>query len=268
MPESITEPVIPVQRSYAAVLSDLEGDDVTLRNIRRPNIAPMGIRFDASHTSRDLWYVGLDVTADVLSCFRHWLSDDELVRAERFHFGLHRARYIVGRAALRFVLANRLGCSPGAVRFSYGRNGKPMLESGQGHIEFKLAHRGGDAVIAVAGGVAIGVDIELLRPIADVESLAHLVFSDAELCELELAPDPVSAFLNGWTRKEAYVKALGLGLAAPLREITVSLSGRAALFSTGLRDQPVSNWSLLNVPHPRAIVALALGPRLDTTKAT
>jgi len=97
MPESITEPVIPVQRSYAAVLSDLEGDDVTLRNIRRPNIAPTGIRFDASHTSLDLWYVGLDVTADILSSFRHWLSDGELVRAERFHFGLHRARYIVGR---------------------------------------------------------------------------------------------------------------------------------------------------------------------------
>ena len=171
MPESITEPVFPVQPSYAAVLSDLEADDMTLRNIRRPNIAPTGIRFDASHTSLDLWYVGLDVTADI-SSFRHWLSDGELVRAERFHFGLHRARYIVGRAALRFVLANRLGCSPAAVRFSYGRNGKPMLESGQGNIEFNLAHSGGDAVIAVAGGVAIGVDIELLRPMR-ISSYLH-----------------------------------------------------------------------------------------------
>jgi 4'-phosphopantetheinyl transferase len=290
MPESSTEPVIPDQRSDAAVFSDrgdgpsgeqgraaavwrwvlprLNVDNVTLRNIRRLNLATTSIRVGASYTSLDIWYVDLDVSANARSYFTQCLSDDELVRAERFRFGLQRARYIVARAALRFVLANRLGCSPGAVRFSYGRNGKPMLESGQGHIEFNLAHSGGDAVIAVAGGVAIGVDIELLRPIADLDSLAHLVFSDAELCELELAPDPVSAFLNGWTRKEAYVKALGLGLAAPLREITVSLSGRAALLSTGLRDQSVSNWRLLNVPHPRAVGTLALGPRLDTTKTT
>src|SRR5437762_9796197 len=267
MPESITEPVFPVQPSYAAVLSDLEGDDMTLRNIRRPNIAPTGIRFDASHTSLDLWYVGLDVTADI-SSFRHWLSDGELVRAERFHFGLHRARYIVGRAALRFVLANRLGCSPAAVRFSYGRNGKPMLEGTRGHLEFNLAHCGGDAVIALTECAAIGVDIELLRPVPDVESLARLVFSDVERRELELAPDPVSAFLNGWTRKEAYVKALGLGLTAPLTEIIVSLSERAALLSTGLAGQSASNWRLLNVPHPRAVVAVALGPHLENTGAT
>ena len=290
MPESSTEPVIPDQRSYAAVFSDRDGgpsgerrgagavwrrirpwrrvDHVALRNIRRLNLATTSIRVGALYTPVDLWYVNLDVSANALRCFRHWLSDDELAKAERFHSDLDRARYIVGRAALRRVLADRLDCSPAAIRFSYGTNGKPMLEGGRGHIEFNLAHSGGDAVIALVGGAAIGVDIELLRPIADVESLARLVFSDVERRELELAPDPVSAFLNGWTRKEAYVKALGLGLAAPLREITVSLSGRAALFSTGLRDQSVSNWRLLNVPHPRAVVALALGPRLDSAGTT
>ena len=290
MPESSKEPVIPDQRSYAAVLSDLDGgpsgeprragvvwrrirpgrrvDHVALRNIRRPNLATTSIRVGASYTSLDLWYVDLDVSADALSGFRHWLSDDELAKAERFRSDLVRARYIVGRATLRLVLADRLGCSPAAIRFSYGTNGKPMLEGGRGYIEFSLAHSEGDAVIALTCGAVIGVDIEFLRPIADVESLAHLVFSDVERRELELAPDPVSAFLNGWTRKEAYVKALGLGLTAPLREITVSLSARAELFSTGLRDQSVSNWRLLNVPHPRAVVAVALGPRLDSTSTT
>jgi len=135
-----------------------------------------------------------------------------------------------------------------------------MLEGGRGHVEFNLAHSGGDAVIVLADGASVGVDIELHRPISDVESLARLVFSDVERRELKLAPDLVSAFLNGWTRKEAYVKALGMGLTAPLREITVSLSDRAALFSTGLRDQSASYWRLLSVPHPRAVVALALGP--------
>ncbi|HEY6944630.1 MAG TPA: 4'-phosphopantetheinyl transferase superfamily protein [Candidatus Acidoferrum sp.] len=143
-----------------------------------------------------------------------------------------------------------------------------MLEGGQGHGEFNLAHCGGDAVIALTERVPVGVDIELLRPIAEVESLARLVFSDVERRELELAPDPVLAFLNGWTRKEAYVKALGLGLSAPLREITVSLSDRPALFSTGLRGQSVFNWRLLSVPHPRAVVALALGPPPDSAGTT
>jgi 4'-phosphopantetheinyl transferase len=268
MPELNTQPVIPDQGCYAAVFSDLDGDHLALRKTRRPNFAKTSIRVGASYTSLDLWYVDLDVSGDALSCFRHWLSDDELAKAERFHSDLDRARYIVGRAALRRVLADRLGCSPAAIRLSYGRNGKPMLEGGRGHVEFNLAHSGGDAIIALAGRAAIGVDIEFLRPIADVESLARLVFSDVERREFALAPDPVSAFLNGWTRKEAYVKALGLGLTAPLSEITVSLSGRAELFSTGLRDQAVSNWRLLNVPHPRAVVALALGPRLDSAGTT
>ena len=267
MSNSITEPVIPDQRSYAAFLSDLDCGPLG-EHIRRPSLATRSIRVGASFTSLDLWYIDLDVTADALYCFRQGLSCDELARAGRFHTDLHRARYIVGRATLRRVLADRLGCSPAAIRLSYGRNGKPMLEGGRGHVQFNLAHSGGEAVIALADGAAVGVDIELHRPISDVESLARLVFSDVERRELKLAPDPVSAFLNGWTRKEAYVKALGMGLTAPLREITVSLSDRAALFSTGLRDQSASCWRLLSVPHPRAVVALALGPRLDSAPTT
>ncbi|PYT77928.1 MAG: 4'-phosphopantetheinyl transferase [Acidobacteria bacterium] len=290
MSEWSTEAVIPDRRSSAAVFSDLECklpeklcrggttcrhperpgrvDPVALDNIRRANLPTTRVRVGASDTSLDLWYVDLDVRADGVRRFREWLSCDELAKAERFHSDLDRARYIVGRAALRGVLAAGLDCSPAAIRFSYGTNGKPKLEGGHGGVDFNLAHSGGDAVIAVADGAAVGVDIELFRPIADVESLARLVFSDVERRALALAPDPVSAFLNGWTRKEAYVKALGLGLTAPLMEITVSLSERAKLLSTGLPDQSVSTWRLLNVPHPRAIVALALGPGLESIRAT
>ena len=266
MSELSTGPVIPDQRSYAAVFIDQVG--APLPNIRRPNLATMSMHVGASYSSLDVWYVDLDVSADALSCFRHGLSEDEVAKAERFHWHRDRARYIVGRAALRRVLADRLGCLPAAIRFSYGSNGKPMLEGGRGYVEFNLAHSGGDAVIALADGAAVGVDIELLRPIADVESLARLVFSDVELRELALALDPGLAFLNGWTRKEAYVKALGLGLSAPLTEIIVSLLGSPELLSTGFRDQSISNWRLLNVPHPRAVVAVALGPQLDSVRMT
>ena len=239
-------------------------DNVALRDCR-PNLAMTSIRVEASCTPVDLWYVNLDVSANALGSFTHWLSVDELGKAARFHSDLDRARYIVGRAALRRLLADRLGCSPTTIRFLYGPNGKPMLEGGREHVEFNLSHCGGDAVVALTACAAVGVDIEILRPIPDVESLAGLVFSDVERRQLALARDPVLAFLNGWTRKEAYVKALGLGLTAPLTEITVSLSAGAALLSAGLSDQSVSNWRLLNVPHPRGVVALALGPRCRTS---
>src|SRR5205823_12620460 len=130
-----------------------------LHNIRRPNLATTTIRVGTSYASLDLWYVDLDVGADAPGCCRHWLSDDELGRAERFHSDLDRSRYVVGRIALRRVLADRLGCSPAAVRFSYGTNGKPMLEGARGHLEFNLAHCGGDAVIALTECAAVGVDI-------------------------------------------------------------------------------------------------------------
>ena len=258
MSNSITEPVIPDQRSYAAFLSDLDCGPLG-EHIRRPSLATKSIRVGASFTSLDLWYIDLDVTADALYCFRQGLSCDELARAGRFHTDLHRARYIVGRATLRRVLADRLGCSPAAIRLSYGRNGKPMLEGGRGHVQFNLAHSGGEAVIALADGAAVGVDIERHRPISDVESLARLVFSDVERRELKLAPDPVSAFLNGWTRKEAYVKALGMGLTARLRGDHRFTVGQGGTVLSGPSGPVGLLLALVERPHPRAVVALALG---------
>jgi len=231
-----------------------------LNNLRELDLTTSHLGFGGLDPSLAVWYVDLDVSADAVRGFTRWLSRDELEKADRFRSDLSRCRYIVGRGSLRRVLGDRLGCSPTAIRFSYGPYGKPMLQDGRDPVEFNLAHSGGDAIIAVAGRGAIGVDIEHRRQIADVESIAGFAFSIAERRELDRSRDPVSAFLNGWTRKEAYVKALGLGLNAPLTEITVSLLGRAALRSTGLEDQSVSDWRLLNVPHPRGVVALALGP--------
>src|SRR5947207_1068009 len=141
----------------------LRVDNIVLRDKRRPTLATTTIRVGTSYAPLDLWYVDLDVRAGARGSCRHWLSDDELGRAERFHSDLDRSRYVVGRIALRRVLADRLGCSPAAVRFSYGRNGKPMLEGARGHLEFNLAHCGGDAVIALTECAAVRSDDELGR---------------------------------------------------------------------------------------------------------
>src|SRR5215471_18241888 len=118
MSESSKRPAIQSQQSYAAVFNDPDlaparrVDEIALHNIRRVNLMAAGICAGASHTSLDLWYVDLDVSADSLNCFRQCLSNDELARSARFHSELHRARYIVGRATLRRVLAYQVGCSP------------------------------------------------------------------------------------------------------------------------------------------------------------
>src|SRR5690349_12600090 len=95
-------------------------DNGELGNVRRLNLASTTIRVGESSTSLDIWYVDLDVSADLVDRFRHRLSDDELAMAGRFHSDLDRARYAVGRATLRGVLADRLGCIPSSIRFSYG----------------------------------------------------------------------------------------------------------------------------------------------------
>lgn len=234
---------------------------IALRRVLVPGPASPD-RHSASTLSVDVWYVDLDGDPAALSRFQSCLSEDELARATRFRSELRRSRFVVSRAALRHVLAARLGCSAAAVKLSTGAYGKPILENGQGRLGFSLSHSGGDAVIALADRAIVGVDYERARRIEDIGSISRLVFSDAERLELDHAhaPERVSAFLNGWTRKEAYLKALGLGFSAPVRKITVSLLGRAALLATGLPDQAASAWRLFNVPHPRGVVAVALRP--------
>src|SRR5947207_13157514 len=109
----------------------LRVDNIVLRDKRRPTLATTTIRVGTSYAPLDLWYVDLDVRAGARGSCRHWLSDDELGRAGRFHSDLDRSRYVVGRIALRPVLADRLGFCPAAVRVAFGRNGKHIPECGR-----------------------------------------------------------------------------------------------------------------------------------------
>src|SRR5262245_17137158 len=117
----------------------------------RPDFVMPSVRVGACRASVGVWYVDLDVSDDAVNRCWSCLSSDELAKAGRLGSPLERARFIVGRAALRRVLADRLGCSPLAVRFSYGTGGRPILEGIRGRIDFNLAYGGDDAVIALTG---------------------------------------------------------------------------------------------------------------------
>jgi 4'-phosphopantetheinyl transferase len=166
-----------------------------------------------------VWHVGLAGAASpaAIAC----LADGEVSRASRFAFERDRRRYVRARSALRALLGRYLGLLPAEVPISYGRHGKPRVAA-RVPLEFNVTHSGERALIAVCRHAALGVDIEMVdrsRPIAD---LARDVFTDAEIGELEAAPgDAAIAFHACWSRKEAFLKALGLGLTLAPREVHV-----------------------------------------------
>ncbi len=195
----------------------------------------------------DVWRVSLDLPVDSVKLLASSLSVDESQRAARFHFAGDKNRYIVAHGALRGILARYLCCEPHQLSFSRGKYGKPALISGEG-MEFNLSHSGDYALIAVARGGRVGIDIERMRENTEWERMAHRYFSECEVSELMSLPPEhrIVAFFNCWTRKEAYIKAHGLGLSLPLDSFDVSLTPNepAVLRSTYPNPHEAARWTL------------------------
>jgi 4'-phosphopantetheinyl transferase len=172
--------------------------------------------------------VRLDPPAEWVEALGRVLSEEEWERARRFRFDKHRRQYVVGRGALRTLLAAYLGIRPEAVRFTYGPRGKPFLApplDARG-LHFNLSNSDELALMGFVLGRELGVDVEFLRTMNDCEEIAERFFSESERRMLRTIPFPVKqeAFFNCWTRKEAYLKAVGEGLAAPLDSFDVTLA--------------------------------------------
>jgi 4'-phosphopantetheinyl transferase len=194
-----------------------------------------------------VWSIPLDHGDDVVARLAESLWPDERARAARFVFPRDRRRFTVARGALRQILAGYLGLAPSALSFAYGPRGKPGLAQPAG-LEFNLAHSHELALCAVTSGRAVGVDVEWLRPMPDLLSVARIAFSPAELAALLARPeeDRLATFFRCWTGKEAYIKARGDGLALPLDAFDVSLAADQplALLANRLDPAEPSRWSL------------------------
>jgi 4'-phosphopantetheinyl transferase len=155
----------------------------------------------------------------------------------------------VGRATLRRILSHYTGIAPAALAFTYNAFGKPALALDQNpaSLEFNLSHTGDQALCAVTYGHAVGVDVEAIKEL-DYVQLAGTVFSAYEQATLQqLAPaDQPLAFFNGWTRKEAYIKAHGKGLSMPLADFDVTLAPHEPVRLLATRPDPAeaARWSL------------------------
>ena len=215
-----------------------------------------------------VWSAGLDVTDAELAQLRQLLSNDEHARATRFVFEQDRRRFAAAHGILRKILARYLGTAPADLVFEIESAGKPQLAHQHGGaLHFNLSHSRDLVLIAVTAGADIGVDLERISDTVEVDEVAAIVFSPAEIAVLNRLSPPQKrqAFFNGWTRKEAIVKALGEGLGYPVRQLTVSIapSERVRLIQAEGETMNGSRWSLQSLPAPTGYVAAVAhrGPR-------
>ena len=197
---------------------------------------------------------------------RHTLTTDECQRAERYVFEKDRTHFAVARGLLRVLLGRYLRQEPQHLRFTYGPHGKPALatDTGRAPLCFNVSHSHGLALYAVTRGREVGVDVERIRPEIAQEKIAERFFSRREVTVLRALPTSLqaAAFFACWTRKEAYIKAKGEGLALPLGQFDVSLAPGepAMLLRTAWDPQEAACWALQDLapaPGYRAAVAVA-----------
>ena len=211
----------------------------------------------------DVWRVSLDLPTDSVKSIETSLSADESQRAARFHFAGDRDRFIAAHGSLRDILARYLHCEPSQLNFSVNPYGKPALQDHK--LEFNLSHSADFAMVVVAGAGKVGVDIERIRPGISSQVIARQYFSRNEVAELELLAleQREVAFFTCWTRKEAYIKAQGLGLSLPLDSFDVSLTPNESAIVRATRPDPkeAARWTLLSLHvDPRYESAVAVRP--------
>ncbi len=222
-------------------------------------IAPPA-ELELSRNEIHIWRALLDVPPSTLLRFSAHLNSEEIERAERFVFPADRNRFMAGRGVLRTLLGKYLHRSPESIPIRRLPRGKPFLEPQMGisSVSFNISHSQGLALFAFCSLGEVGVDLEKIRKDAASEEIAERYFSAAELAELrELPPESrTEGFFLCWTRKEAYVKALGEGLGIPLADFSVTLTPNRQVCLTSADSD---RWSLYPVDPGMGFVGACVG---------
>lgn len=214
-------------------------------------------------TDIHVWAAWLQTSTENVPRCASLLAPEENERAARFRFDRHRNRFIAGRAVLRSLLGRYLNRPPEKLQFSYGQHGKPSLAAEfDQSIHFNLAHSEDLALFAVTRLGPIGIDVEQIRPMADADDLVERFFSSRENALFQpLCGDQKSvAFFNLWTRKEAWLKATGEGIAHSLNRVEVTfLPDEPARLISLPQHSSSKQWVLHELcPAPGFVGALAL----------
>jgi 4'-phosphopantetheinyl transferase len=206
-------------------------------------------------TGVTLWWVGLAATDRGFEQLSSWLAPQEHARAARFSREALRRRYVVGRASLRCALGQELGIAPAAVPIVRGPRGRPQLE-GESDLDFNISHTEGVALIGIAHGSRIGVDVEHADRTVNADGLARKFLKPSEQATLASLDEAARRrrFLRYWTCKEAMSKATGDGLSAPFRELEVAVGETLGLIA-GPAPYVPQNWRLRAADVPAGFLA-------------
>ena len=229
-------------------------------NWQEPSHTPI-LQDDGVH----LWRAHLDLSDVEIKCLTATLSTREIARANRFKFPQHRRRFIAARGILRQLLGNYLQLNPSQVEFGYGDRGKPFLLSSLGNssLQFNVSHSQEYALLGFSLNHPIGVDIEYLRQMPDALKIAQRFFSQREFSLLRDAPPERQnqLFFLLWTAKEAYLKAIGIGLSGMLDNVEITFETTRVPYCLNIEQDRVAlaNWSLYScIPATNYIAAIAV----------
>jgi 4'-phosphopantetheinyl transferase len=228
---------------------------------------PLPVSFQLASDEVHSWCASLDVPPETSARLYATLTPDERTRSARFRFERDQQRFIVARGVLRDLLGRYLQTQPSQIRFVYNAFGKPDLSPEfANRLGFNLSHSADLALVAIAAAANIGVDVEYIRTQPDDADIARCFYSAAEVDHLNALPSHLYAetFFSCWTKKEAYLKAYGEGLAIPLNSFSVPLTTDAAHTPVDLHVAsedivPTRRWSLYTLrPAPGYAGALAI----------
>lgn len=197
-----------------------------------------------------IWAIPTKVPSAVVAECEKYLTPEEVTRAA--HFGLDGPRhtFIVARGFLRSLLGKYLAADPRGISIAYTSKGKPVLPL-ETRINFNVTHSCAMAAIAFALDCRIGIDLEEIRPLPGLEDIAKRFFCSAEAAEILscLARERECSFFRCWTRKEAYIKAVGEGLHIPLNSfrVTVKPNDSASFIHLGGDAKAAEAWTLHDI---------------------
>jgi len=218
-----------------------------------------------------IWRISLDIAKYDLKGLRQYLSMPECAKAARFHFDEDQQRYIIGRGMVRLLLGQYLHIPPSQLEICHGQYGKPFLDPkcNSMTISFNVSHSSNIMLCAISSDRQIGIDIEYISPDIDVYELADRFFSTQEAALLKSLPaeERLESFYAFWTIKEAYLKAIGIGVANGLDSVDVpySVVESLVLGRKGKTETRWRNWWLKVLrPGPGYIASVAVeGPQLE-----
>lgn len=218
-------------------------------NEERTVWSPPPLRLALGEGEVHVWRARLDASPAWMEVARGVLTADERGRAERFIREEHGRKFTVAHGVLRGLLGRYLSMKPEDLRFRLGKRKKPLLDApaSESGIQFNISHSGSWALFGFARHRDIGVDVEAFRERLELLKLAKRYFSPGEVQALFALPkkQQQQGFYNCWTRKEAYIKAIGEGLYLPLDSFDVSLApgARPALLRARGGAREVERWT-------------------------